>query len=217
MKTAQYAKVIKCFEELPVDGATINDLDLEYVSDYCRKIGYEKGDAEHYLRCNHGFLTTRGGGEVVSSAAVLLFGKDPQRFFPSARMRFTRYEGRISEGAEDWRYEVKRAEFTGRIPEQVMQATAFIKKQIREYTKLGEGAVFRTTPEYPEFCWTELIRNAAAHRDYGACDMEIRIKMFEDHFTVESPGVLPDTVRISDRSEERRVGKECRSRWSPYH
>src|SRR5256885_10918756 len=28
------------------------------------------------------------------------------------------------------------------------------------------------------------------------------------------PGVSPDTVA---RSEERRVGKECRSRWSPYH
>ena len=27
-----------------------------------------------------------------------------------------------------------------------------------------------------------------------------------------------DTVKQSyDRSEERRVGKECRSRWSPYH
>jgi len=25
------------------------------------------------------------------------------------------------------------------------------------------------------------------------------------------------TVRVFDRSEERRVGKECRSRWSPYH
>ena len=24
-------------------------------------------------------------------------------------------------------------------------------------------------------------------------------------------------LRISMRSEERRVGKECRSRWSPYH
>src|SRR2546425_6598448 len=24
-------------------------------------------------------------------------------------------------------------------------------------------------------------------------------------------------VRIIERSEERRVGKECRSRWSPYH
>src|SRR5687767_16010824 len=27
---------------------------------------------------------------------------------------------------------------------------------------------------------------------------------------------LPDTVNCS-RSEERRVGKECRARWSPYH
>ena len=25
------------------------------------------------------------------------------------------------------------------------------------------------------------------------------------------------TADCSDRSEERRVGKECRSRWSPYH
>ena len=25
------------------------------------------------------------------------------------------------------------------------------------------------------------------------------------------------TVQIDVRSEERRVGKECRSRWSPYH
>ena len=24
-------------------------------------------------------------------------------------------------------------------------------------------------------------------------------------------------VKVSSRSEERRVGKECRSRWSPYH
>ena len=29
---------------------------------------------------------------------------------------------------------------------------------------------------------------------------------------------LPETAdEAFDRSEERRVGKECRSRWSPYH
>src|SRR2546429_9143743 len=27
--------------------------------------------------------------------------------------------------------------------------------------------------------------------------------------------LIPDTYKV--RSEERRVGKECRSRWSPYH
>src|SRR3989454_10892368 len=31
------------------------------------------------------------------------------------------------------------------------------------------------------------------------------------------PGHCDPTVNLYDRSEERRVGKECRSRWSPYH
>src|SRR3712207_9562193 len=26
-----------------------------------------------------------------------------------------------------------------------------------------------------------------------------------------------ENIRLDERSEERRVGKECRSRWSPYH
>src|ERR1022692_1651593 len=32
----------------------------------------------------------------------------------------------------------------------------------------------------------------------------------------QAPGLLPD-IHALLRSEERRVGKECRSRWSPYH
>ena len=32
------------------------------------------------------------------------------------------------------------------------------------------------------------------------------------------PGALPvPNKRAIERSEERRLGKECRSRWSPYH
>ena len=30
-------------------------------------------------------------------------------------------------------------------------------------------------------------------------------------------GMEVDTKKLDKRSEERRVGKECRSRWSPYH
>ena len=44
------------------------------------------------------------------------------------------------------------------------------------------------------------------------CYEEIRTPMFEST-EIFSRGV-GDTVL---RSEERRVGKECRSRWSPYH
>src|SRR3712207_9234168 len=31
------------------------------------------------------------------------------------------------------------------------------------------------------------------------------------------PAAQPGRIRRPGRSEERRVGKECRSRWSPYH
>ena len=40
------------------------------------------------------------------------------------------------------------------------------------------------------------------------------------HRDIKPANVLLDAggnAKISDRSEERRVGKECRSRWSPYH
>ena len=38
-----------------------------------------------------------------------------------------------------------------------------------------------------------------------------------DQFTQELQGQTLIAVIRDTRSEERRVGKECRSRWSPYH
>jgi len=47
---------------------------------------------------------------------------------------------------------------------------------------------------------------------YGYREVNVRI---ESQFGVDQ---LPMPAVVSgDRSEERRVGKECRSRWSPYH
>ena len=35
--------------------------------------------------------------------------------------------------------------------------------------------------------------------------------------TKEALDALHEELGVQTRSEERRVGKECRSRWSPYH
>ena len=37
------------------------------------------------------------------------------------------------------------------------------------------------------------------------------------HVKYEKPDLKPLEDMALTRSEERRVGKECRSRWSPYH
>jgi len=43
--------------------------------------------------------------------------------------------------------------------------------------------------------------NAAAHRDYSIKGTDIQVKMFDDHLTVESPGILPGMVKISNIRE----------------
>ena len=44
------------------------------------------------------------------------------------------------------------------------------------------------------------------------------VKLFEyDGRTLSRTKNAQRLKRYFDRSEERRVGKECRSRWSPYH
>ena len=49
------------------------------------------------------------------------------------------------------------------------------------------------------------------HRDLPVSD----IWGFEG--TVPGPTIEAERGQVAMRSEERRVGKECRSRWSPYH
>jgi len=99
-----YAKGVKYFEDQPVSGASLADLDLSVVQQYCDRLGYSKGDAEHYLRHNHDFVSSSDGADKISAAAILLFGKDPQRFFPRARIRFVRYEGDKENGLDPYRY-----------------------------------------------------------------------------------------------------------------
>ena len=191
-----YAKGGRYYENEPVYGATIDDIDLDFVAQYCQKIGYTK-DAATYLRTNKGYITTVNGVEKVSGVAILLFGKDPQKFFQRARIRIVRYLGDEERFGREMNV-VKDVWFEGRILEMTQKAIDFVDTQIKEYTFLGEDARFVTIPQYPPFCWTELIVNAVAHRDYSILGTDIMVKIFDHHYVVESPGILPGMVRVDN-------------------
>ena len=87
-----YDKGERYFEDKAVPDATIDDIDMEFVKEYIDKINYGKSPLE-YLKENKGFVKEKDGNIQISSAAILLFGKNPQNFFPRARIRFIRYEG----------------------------------------------------------------------------------------------------------------------------
>src|SRR2546429_8307137 len=44
--------------------------------------------------------------------------------------------------------------------------------------------------------------------------VSVRVNGIDTHYMYRD---VVDVVEQAGRSEERRVGKECRSRWSPYH
>ena len=176
--------------------SALDDIDMDFVAKYCKKIGYSKS-AEEYIRQNKDYIVRHDGREEMSGAALLLFGKEPQRFFPRARVRFIRYDGTEAKVGTEMNV-IKDKMFEGKILDVVRQSLEFVGDQIKERTRLGSDGRFHTTPEYPEFVWKEIIINAIAHRDYSIKGTDIQIKMFDDHITVESPGKLPGIVRLSN-------------------
>ena len=72
-------------------------------------------------------------------------------------------------------------------------------------------------PSSKSICNRALIINALAG---STCRPENLSDCDDTRVMIEALTHMPETIDImaaGTRSEERRVGKECRSRWSPYH
>ena len=188
-----YSKGVRYYEDEPVADATIADLDMNFVAKYCKRINYRK-KPEQYVRENKRFVTVKNGCDRVSVAAILLFGKNPQMFFPKASIRFIRYDGNTALVGKNMNV-IKDVTFEGRILEQVEKAVSYIKLQMKERMYLGPNGVFITEEEYCNFVRTELVVNAVTHRDYGIKGTDIQIKMFDNRLEIDSPGTFAGMVK----------------------
>jgi len=191
-----YDKGERYFEDRTVPDATIEDIDMTLVQAYVDKIGYGKTPVE-YLKENRGFVKEKNGKEQVSAAAILLFGRNPQLFFPRARIRFIRYEGKEEKFGTEMNV-IKDVIFEGTILKMIIDCVAYLNTQVKEKTYLGNDGLFVTEEEYPKFVRQEIIVNAVTHRSYSISGTDIQVKMFDDRIVVESPGKLPGLVRADN-------------------
>ena len=191
-----YDKGERYYEDKDVYGATINDVDMNLVGDYVNVIGYGKSAIE-YLRENNDFVTEVDGQQKISTACILLFGKNPQRFFPRARTRFIRYEGREEKVGREMNV-IKDVTFEGAILQQVRSTIDYLETQVSEHSFLGEHGVFVTRHNYSKYAIQEMVVNSCCHRAYNIKGTEIQIKMFDDRLVFETPGKLPGIVRTDN-------------------
>lgn len=191
-----YDKGERNYEDEAAYGATIDDVDMAAVNEYTQIIGYGKSAMEYLLQ-NNDFVKEVDGKQKVSNACVLLFGKNPQRFFPRARTRFIRYEGTEEKVGTEMNV-VKDVTFEGTILHQIIKTIEYLETQVREHSFLGQNGQFVTNRNYPKFAIQEMVVNSACHRDYSIKGTEIQIKMFDNRLVFESPGRLPGLVRAEN-------------------
>ena len=119
--------------------------------------------------------------------AILLFGRDIQKFIPGAFSLFSIYPG-----IDRSDLHAERHELAGSLTEQA--------RRLRELLDIHSYTVFdkedRTSPnavKYPKRALYEAMGNALAHRDYEA-DEPTRVTVFNDRIEILSPGSLPRGV-----------------------
>jgi len=206
MDRAEYERLLLVRRQLPFDGrelpeATLADLEGARLRWYLQRATQERGipaDLAAPLAENLkqlGVAAERDGRLVLTTAALLLFGKQPQRFLPYTMVRIARFQGTTPLNFID------RLDCFGTLPEMIDEAERFIKRNTRVAAKIT-GFERREITEYPYPAVREAIANAVAHRDYDRADVEVRVSVFSDRIEVQSPGRLPAPLTLDTLGEE---------------
>ena len=202
--TALYAALVKYldskhlvrsepFDAAPCSKASLDDLDTEQMRWFIRT-----------ARSARAFPLTEGASieELLvhlnllndgkpTNAAMLLFGKSPQRSLLSSEVRCAHFHG--TEVAKPIpSYQV----YKGTAFQLVDQAVDFVLSKIA--LSVGTRAESVQAPvnyEIPKEVVTEAIVNAVAHRDYTS-NASVQVMLFSDRLEVWNPGRLPPSLTL---------------------
>ncbi len=186
------------FETQSLPGATLAELDQEKINAYLAALKLPGDGVEALVR--RGLLPADTALSKDSAAAtvasLLLFGRSPQQWLPNANILAARFPG-VAFSDEFIKQEIR-----GSLPDQIRQAEAFIRDQVRSVVRLV-GLTHQETPEYPIEAVRELLVNAVAHRDYSLQGDCIHLHIFADRLEIHSPGKLPGPVTLENLLEAR--------------
>lgn len=176
------------FDDSPCGGATLKDIDSAAIEDFI-----ETAEAKGRLTLKgsrapkavlQNFKLLRDG--KLTNAAVLLFGKDPRRFFNNIQVHCLHFFG-----TEKRKPIASQQPYEGRIFEVIDQAVEFVLGKLnrpvgtRAHSTQASGDF-----EVPRSVITEAVVNAVAHRDYRNTGF-VQVIVYADRIEVWNPGELP--------------------------
>ncbi|VEB26509.1 putative transcriptional regulator [Actinobacillus lignieresii] len=149
IKKLEYDKNIRLFEDEVVVDFDMDDLDQELLQTYKEKVNFTKGDVFQLLY-NRNLVSKKESEYQLKKSAILLFCKNPERYIPSASVRYIRYDGMIAKVGTEHNV-IKDQRFENNIPKLIDEVAYFLRASLRDYYFLDiETGKFRKVPEYPE-------------------------------------------------------------------
>lgn len=177
--------------------ASLDDIDLLSLREYLKEMSlWDNNKAlEDYLSSTErlsSFVPPLAAKESLSNNlkprnfSLLLFSKDPLKFFQGAYLVVSIYKGvdRSEPTAE-------RHQLTGSVVEQARKAIQILNAET--YTAFDKKDNLPNQLKYPIRALQEAVINSIVHRDYEI-DQPTRITVFSDRIEIYSPGSLPRAI-----------------------
>jgi len=133
------------------------------------------------------------GDKKLKKAAILLFGKNPQRFYPAAYLKIGKFLSETDIQSSDI--------VEGNLFEQITNALEILRTKYLISKIKFEGIHRREILEYPYEALREAIINALIHRNYlGTSSIQIRV--YSDRLVIMNEGKLPPEVPVEKLKTE---------------
>ncbi|HBI23673.1 MAG: hypothetical protein A2Y48_01655 [Nitrospirae bacterium RIFCSPLOW2_12_42_9] len=196
MSKNEYERMIleKHKEELRFDiqvyeSANFTDIDTQKLKEFVKSAKNERGldipintpPKEALMRL--GLLKEN----KLTNSSLLLFGKEPQKFFIQAEVKCVRFKGTdVTQTIIDMK------EVGGNLIDQVIEVEKFIFNNISLTSWIEDGKIQRQEKwEYPPKAMREALVNAICHRDYRLTS-KAQVRIFNDRIEFWNPGKLPE-------------------------
>jgi len=194
-------KSVADYEAEPAPGAARADLDDAIIAEYLaerEKRGHKHIGSTDELLMEIGALTPAG---QPTTCGLLLFGRNPQVFFPSSGLVWVKFLGTEPRGEGGLPGYGRREEIGGPLARIIERAWQITLEEMR-IGAVVKGLEREEKTEYPPFAVREALVNAVCHRDYRLRGRRIEIRMFSDRMEVISPGGLPGFITVDNIVEE---------------
>lgn len=177
----------KTWDDVIEPRATFNDIDENTFSAFL-KMSEEKGRLPDIVGLTtqqifEKLLLTENG--QLKRAALVLFGKNPERFYPNTFVKVGRWEGNniLFHDVEEGNLFALLRDVTNKLNND------YLKQKIH-----FEGLYRIETGEYPREAMREMLLNALVHRSYMGAPIQIRV--YEDKINIWNDGGLPTGISV---------------------